>query len=379
MPRRTSGAYSHDKVLDLIDGIYAAAVDTGELSQTIGKVANAAGADSALLFTPSHDAHRRLWAAHEIRPESMAGYAEHYVDLDVWTHAVYRRKPRIGDLLIDRDLVPNDTFIRSAFLNEFLEPIDIFWYMGVFLDFANPALGSSDITLSLFGSRRRNPFDQSTRNLLNAITPHLRRALRAYSVLKPAGNGPGPAALNTLPTPIAVCAADGNIIYVNAAAESLLTAQSAISARAGCLHACDPRDDPSLMAAIRRTVNDSSGYAGATLTVRGIGDATSYTVVVCPMVIDAQTPAPGGKAAVVTFHPDAAQAKPWQVLQKSFALTGAEVRLLQGFYLGGTLSDVAERIGISTSTARTQIKSIFAKTGVRRQVELMQLLVHTVG
>src|SRR5262245_5458779 len=62
------------------------------------------------------------------------------------------------------------------------------------------------------------------------------------------------------------------------------------------------------------------------------------------------------------------------VLQRVFDLTNAEVRLAQGVARGDSLEEVAARLGIKISTARTQLASIFAKTQTRRQAKLVALL-----
>ncbi|WP_431310933.1 helix-turn-helix transcriptional regulator [Mesorhizobium amorphae] len=41
---------------------------------------------------------------------------------------------------------------------------------------------------------------------------------------------------------------------------------------------------------------------------------------------------------------------------------------------GGTLRAIAERLGVSHSTVLTHLKSIFAKTGVSKQRDLLVLL-----
>jgi DNA-binding CsgD family transcriptional regulator len=61
-------------------------------------------------------------------------------------------------------------------------------------------------------------------------------------------------------------------------------------------------------------------------------------------------------------------------LQKMFALTPAEAKLAILISRGEQLADVAESCGVSISTARTQLASIFAKTHTKRQAELVALL-----
>lgn len=59
---------------------------------------------------------------------------------------------------------------------------------------------------------------------------------------------------------------------------------------------------------------------------------------------------------------------------RRLGLTAAEARLTAKLVQGLSLADAAAELKISAHTARTQLKSIFAKTGVRRQSELLRLL-----
>jgi DNA-binding CsgD family transcriptional regulator len=67
-------------------------------------------------------------------------------------------------------------------------------------------------------------------------------------------------------------------------------------------------------------------------------------------------------------------APPVSLIQSLFDLTPAEARIAQKIAAGETLGDAAKQIGISAETARKQLKSVFVKTGVSRQAELVGLL-----
>ncbi|MBP6898245.1 MAG: helix-turn-helix transcriptional regulator [Gammaproteobacteria bacterium] len=62
------------------------------------------------------------------------------------------------------------------------------------------------------------------------------------------------------------------------------------------------------------------------------------------------------------------------VLRDLFGLSPAESRLARLLFEEHSMQDAAERVCISIATARTQLKSIFAKTQLRRQTELIRLL-----
>jgi DNA-binding CsgD family transcriptional regulator len=61
------------------------------------------------------------------------------------------------------------------------------------------------------------------------------------------------------------------------------------------------------------------------------------------------------------------------LLQRIYALTDAELRVVAEVCAGGTLKDVAERLRVSEPTVRTQLQSAFTKTDTRRQAELVKL------
>jgi DNA-binding CsgD family transcriptional regulator len=57
-----------------------------------------------------------------------------------------------------------------------------------------------------------------------------------------------------------------------------------------------------------------------------------------------------------------------------FGLTEREARVAMHLAGGGSIADYALRYGVSEQTVRSQLKAIFAKTGVNRQSALVGLL-----
>ena len=57
----------------------------------------------------------------------------------------------------------------------------------------------------------------------------------------------------------------------------------------------------------------------------------------------------------------------------AFGLTPAETRLLESLITGRTLKETAAALGIAMTTAKTHLDTVFQKTGVNRQAELMRL------
>ena len=63
-----------------------------------------------------------------------------------------------------------------------------------------------------------------------------------------------------------------------------------------------------------------------------------------------------------------------QRLQQDHGLSPQETRITLHLIDGGTVTSAAEAFGLAESTVRTHLKSVFSKTGVRRQAALPSLL-----
>lgn len=79
-------------------------------------------------------------------------------------------------------------------------------------------------------------------------------------------------------------------------------------------------------------------------------------------------------ALVVIVDPEQRSLPTARTLQAGFDLTQAEARLAVALGSGSDLHTEALKLGVSPETMRKHLKSIFAKTGVRRQSELVATL-----
>lgn len=68
-----------------------------------------------------------------------------------------------------------------------------------------------------------------------------------------------------------------------------------------------------------------------------------------------------------------------EVIQKLFGLTPKEATLALRLAAGESLLDAARTLNMSPNTARTHLRSVFAKTGVDRQASLVRVLLKSVA
>jgi DNA-binding CsgD family transcriptional regulator len=66
-------------------------------------------------------------------------------------------------------------------------------------------------------------------------------------------------------------------------------------------------------------------------------------------------------------------------LQALFRLTPTEARIAQGLADGKTIAEIAATHRATLQTVRTQLKSIFAKTGTNRQAQCVAVILRSVA
>ena len=88
-----------------------------------------------------------------------------------------------------------------------------------------------------------------------------------------------------------------------------------------------------------------------------------------------------GQPAAVVYIRDAAgkSLASSTVAKQLFNLTPAETALALELTNGLSLEEAAEALGIRRNTARAHLRSIFSKTGVRRQTELVRIMLNSVA
>jgi DNA-binding CsgD family transcriptional regulator len=82
-----------------------------------------------------------------------------------------------------------------------------------------------------------------------------------------------------------------------------------------------------------------------------------------------------GPVAMLMVHdPDEQPHVPHETIATMFGLTPSEARLLLALSQGQTLTQYADESHVTQNTARTHLKSVFAKTSTSRQSDLVRLM-----
>ena len=93
-----------------------------------------------------------------------------------------------------------------------------------------------------------------------------------------------------------------------------------------------------------------------------------------PLAIQQRTIANGRFAAVFLHDPTVQPADLTVALMEEYRMTRAEAMLTSALASGLSLSQYAERAKVSLNTVRTQLSNAAAKTGAKRQADLVRIV-----
>lgn len=178
--------------------------------------------------------------------------------------------------------------------------------------------------------------------------------------------------------------ADGTIVATNSIADALMARGSVLSCRDGRLVAGRQAMSQQITAAIADMARLQSSKADTrhyvTFALPDPDRLHPLTLIIRPGPPYGPVSAPLKRTALLVLRDPARPAMlPVEDLERLFGLSPAEARLATRLADGDVLDDAAQLLGISRNTARSQLQSVFAKTGINRQGDLVRLLLSSVA
>lgn len=174
----------------------------------------------------------------------------------------------------------------------------------------------------------------------------------------------------------------GRVLQQNPVAQEILAGADGLKLVGGRLEASYPSDNRELQRLVRnafaRQGKEAPPIAEAMSIARPSGQVSLGVVV--ESVPSLEWAESKGQPAVVVYIRDAAgkSLASTAVTKQLFNLTPAETALSLELANGLSLEEAAEALNIRRNTARAHLRSIFSKTGVRRQTELVRIMLNSV-
>ncbi len=362
----------------LIDLIHEALLDGSLWPSVLVRLADATGA--AQISMSSREPQTGMFTALAPRtdPDFVASYTEYWRHHNPLLPATFRWPA--GKIYALDQLMPREAFAATPVCNEWWLPsgrglaaaganIMVEDQFSALIYIAN---GPGEVNL---GERQISMFKAALRHITWAVRINRRLWDLELEHLAPAEQ------FEALRHGALLLDASARVVRANGAAKAMLDDGDGIVLRNGRLFASDGSDELQELVSLCARRYGAPGSPGYELRLPRIPPDSQLHVTVTPLGLPTRLAASpwlgvGVPVAFVTMSdPDAVARRRHSELCQRYNLTGKEAALATEILKGDGRAAAARRCNISEMTAKTYLANIFAKTGTRRQAELVRLLI----
>ena len=383
----------HDLPFDaLLHQVYGASLQPQAWGDTVARIADTFNAPRALLYSFAPGSSGVSFAfAHNLPESALTAYAALGADEDPFVvHGVQRGLIQEGRAALGQDLVSTQELLRTEFYRRIWQPVGILHLCtGVVFDGSDPQLAPT--VLALYRDNTDPPFDGVARDRLSLLLRHVSRSLGVMFRLRDQGQqlAASRAALDHLSSGVVMLAADQSVVFENRMAKDRLDGAQTVVRRTdhpstrspGVRLALAPRL-AALQGDLARLLADASctdasapvTHFSRALMLPASNGQPHLLVQAAPLQRQGEWQPEQATAIVFLTDVPPVEIDPRR-LEALFALTLAEARAALQVLHGGSLADMASRLGVSANTLKTQLQAVYQKTDTHNQAELIRLLV----
>lgn len=332
------------------------------------------GAHATLLLPGPEPELERFFST--LDPAFLRSYVEHFQAGDPHV-APHMSVAPVGTFYFGHERVPVARLLVTEFWNDWMRPQGLRHdaIFGYAFEHGRPEEFSGLGFWRLRGSRSSDAEDLAR---AQGLAPHLDRAVKLRRRVKRlrADRDAMAAVLDELPSAVVMLDARGRVRQSNRAAQKLSAQRDGFVFNRDGVQAAGDSDTRELHRTLADSIASASGKPLSRRSALRLGRPSGrepLEALVTPIRVgshDPETPV----AAVFVTDPEAETRPPDLLLRRLWNLSPAEAALALELGSGYTLAEAAGRLGIRDSTARSTLKSVFAKMGVSRQAELVRRL-----
>jgi len=233
--------------------------------------------------------------------------------------------------------------------------------------------------MSFVRSERAGRYSDAELQLVRQLMPHLKNAVVLHRELHRLKvlSASAMAALEMVPVGVILLTPSGLLLHANRRAHELVSRTAALRFGAGgALQAASAAATVALQRLIQGAVQTGAGkglaHGGALRLVSASGH--ELQVLVTPLPVGSSPFGGEAMAAIFCSDPDAVIGIFSRTLEALYRMTPAEAQLTEALVNGQSLQQYAEVRCVSLNTVRTQLKAAAAKTGARRQADLVRIV-----
>jgi DNA-binding CsgD family transcriptional regulator/PAS domain-containing protein len=364
-----------DLVSELIGDIYDAALDPALWTDVLEQACEFVGGSAASLYSKEvvgrKGAARYNW---NMPAESLATYFNDYVRFDPVTVSQFFFQ--VGDIYSITDLMPYQEFVATPVYQQWAKP-------NGWVDHLAATLDKSANGFALFGvfrSESQGLVDDRMRHRMRLLVPHMRRAVLIGDVIDvhKAGSSALSDAFDAIDCSVFLVDRSGRIAFANEAGQALLGQGKILSCPQNVLTPVD-----SHAARILRDVVAAASGGDSAIGAGGIAVPLSkqpgHNWLAHVLPLTSGTRLRKGRvhsavAAVFVRKASTEASPPIETVARLYKLSPGEARILQAMLNVSGVSKIAAALGLSEATVKTHLQHLFAKTGVRRQTDLVKLV-----
>lgn len=358
-------------LLELVGDIYQAGLEPERWPALMARLSQSFDADLACIYTPvAPRPEQSLYITHNFSEEMESAYAAYYHSIDEWSGTALRQHRYVRGLVaVGEDIIPQRDLRRTEFYQDFLKRYDMEWIVSSVLFEAGPETPATHMTFTRHLGR--GAYDEAGIRVMHLLAPHVRRALLTHWRLNRSRFGEvlHESALDSLGYGIALLGENGQAIHLNALAEQVARADDGIKVQAGFLlvsHAAE-------QAALLRLLRQAALGVGGGISVKRSSGKRPYGLTAIPLLEAHRFRALGEASVLLLIHdPEAVHSadslKGFAALHR---LTPAELRVLTLLLADHSPKEIAARLEVSIRTVRSQLSSLYTKTGTKNQRDLV--------
>lgn len=355
----------------LIHTLYETALDTGRWALALQQLAAYLDAAASHFIVWDKQANAASFSVlTRISPEANASYGAYYAAIDPLLQLAMAHSP--GDWLRCHEHFDENFVRRNDFYRDHLAPYGLRYRLG------GKLVESDDCSalVTLLRGLGQPPFSDSDVASVRRIEEHLQRAVRlhlAASGLR-AHAQMGARALDSLSYAVWIVTAEGALRHLNTRAEAILQASDGLATKQGRLRALNGAH-AHLARMIKAAAQPNGASRGGVLFIERPNGKPPHQVFVVGLPEKSAFAAEWQVPLALVLAKDATQrVAVLPLFAQLYGLTPAEGRLAAALLAGKTPGEHATAAGVSIATVRTQMHAVLAKTGTRRQPELVCLL-----
>lgn len=359
---------SKGETAQIAEMFYEGALDAGAWARALEAIARATGSAQALIVVRDKSTQQLRVEEHFNVPAGLVDeYNAHYHRHDPALTLVEDIPP--GGWYHDRRDLGEAVMARSPFYQEYL------WRHGFSTVVFNRLLDDvgSDAYLSLQRACGQPAYTEKDLERLAPLIGHVQRAVRLRSRLHQLTERGRVCeeALRLLRLPLLIVDDGGAILMANAEAEAFLARRGELAVRDGRLRLA-ASGDGRLETLLRKACGALGAAEAGGLRFGPRNGEASLVATPVPARLAVGTAWSRPLALVLLGDSQQAPAGGEDLLQEVYRLTPAEARVALSLARGGVPAQVAAELRVSLATVRTQMKSIFLKTGTARQADLVR-------